>query len=396
MDKKNRTTKAGGSVRPTRGSASGPLLLQSSPVFGRLVTQLVNNREFVVVLGAGCSMPCGLPNFVTLKRKLLLQLSGRLVLRAEKSSLPDVDLQTFDAVWSNAHQADRREALLNVLPARADQLRGYYPLAELIKRGVFRMIVNYNIDTCLECALHSVRFDNFLLLVNGCYKPSFIQHSIEQPRLCTILKTHGDYRHGYYALSSREMLECYQELAPQLQQLTKKHLLIVGYSGNDYPFIRAIDCSTQGGEIWYINPTAPPDYLQQVMDIRASAGNFIPATFDDLFKSLEASLRRLSAEKIPPPKLKTAAKTASVKLRVLNKLGIHARSAALLVKTANKFSCDIFLEANGEKVNIKSAMALLLAAIGPGTEVTIIAEGHDCQQAIAELTIMFKRRFDEE
>ena len=81
---------------------------------------------------------------------------------------------------------------------------------------------------------------------------------------------------------------------------------------------------------------------------------------------------------------------------VLNKLGIHARPAAMFVKTANRFSCDIFVEKDGEKVNGKSIMGLMMLAAGPGSKVTVIANGHDASQALVELETLINRKFDEE
>jgi phosphocarrier protein HPr len=81
---------------------------------------------------------------------------------------------------------------------------------------------------------------------------------------------------------------------------------------------------------------------------------------------------------------------------VSNKLGIHARPAAMFVKTANRFSCDIFVEKDGEKVNGKSIMGLMMLAAGPGSTLTIYAEGQDASQAMAELELLIKRKFDEE
>ena len=81
---------------------------------------------------------------------------------------------------------------------------------------------------------------------------------------------------------------------------------------------------------------------------------------------------------------------------VSNKLGIHARPAALFVKTANRFTCDIFVEKDGEKVNGKSIMGLMMLAAGPGSRLTIHALGQDASQALAELEILIKRKFDEE
>src|SRR5215475_6729608 len=81
---------------------------------------------------------------------------------------------------------------------------------------------------------------------------------------------------------------------------------------------------------------------------------------------------------------------------VSNKLGIHARPAAMFVKTANRFSCDIFVEKEGEKVNGKSIMGLMMLAAGPGTKLTIHANGADASKALAEIEGLIKRKFDEE
>ena len=81
---------------------------------------------------------------------------------------------------------------------------------------------------------------------------------------------------------------------------------------------------------------------------------------------------------------------------VANKLGIHARPAAMFVKTANRFTCDIFVEKDGEKVNGKSIMGLMMLAAGPGSKLTVQAQGHDANQALAELEILINRKFDED
>jgi phosphocarrier protein len=93
---------------------------------------------------------------------------------------------------------------------------------------------------------------------------------------------------------------------------------------------------------------------------------------------------------------KTDGSVFSKELTILNKLGIHARPAALFVKTANKFACDIFVEKDGEKINGKSIMGLMMLAAGPGSKLTIHAIGPDALQAIAEIEALVKRKFDEE
>lgn len=81
---------------------------------------------------------------------------------------------------------------------------------------------------------------------------------------------------------------------------------------------------------------------------------------------------------------------------VANKLGIHARPAAMFVKTANRFSCDIFVEKDGEKVNGKSIMGLMMLAAGPGSKLLLHAEGHDAARAVVEIETLLRRKFDEE
>jgi len=81
---------------------------------------------------------------------------------------------------------------------------------------------------------------------------------------------------------------------------------------------------------------------------------------------------------------------------VPNKLGIHARPAALFVKTANRFDCDIFVEKDDETVNGKSIMGLMMLAAGPGSKLTVSCEGEDCAEALSEIEALIKRKFDEE
>ena len=93
---------------------------------------------------------------------------------------------------------------------------------------------------------------------------------------------------------------------------------------------------------------------------------------------------------------KTDGEFFTKELTISNKLGIHARPAAMFVKTANRFASDIFVEKDGEKINGKSIMGLMMLAAGPGSKLTLYARGDDALQAIAEIEALFKRKFDEE
>jgi phosphocarrier protein HPr len=98
----------------------------------------------------------------------------------------------------------------------------------------------------------------------------------------------------------------------------------------------------------------------------------------------------MSAKKLPDPRT-----ILTREFLVSNKLGIHARPAALFVKTANRFNCEIFVEKDGERVNGKSIMGLMMLAAGPGSKVMVSAQGADASQALIELEKIFKQKFDE-
>ena len=83
-------------------------------------------------------------------------------------------------------------------------------------------------------------------------------------------------------------------------------------------------------------------------------------------------------------------------LTVSNRLGIHARPAAMFVKIANRFHCDVFVEKDGEMVNGKSIMGLMMLAAGPGSQIRVQTDGADAAQAVTELELLIERKFDED
>jgi phosphocarrier protein len=83
-------------------------------------------------------------------------------------------------------------------------------------------------------------------------------------------------------------------------------------------------------------------------------------------------------------------------LVVQNKLGIHARPAALFAKTANRFKSDVFVEKDGETINAKSIMGLMMLAAGPGSKILIIAKGPDAVDAIKAIEDLLASKFGEE
>jgi phosphocarrier protein len=87
---------------------------------------------------------------------------------------------------------------------------------------------------------------------------------------------------------------------------------------------------------------------------------------------------------------------ASKELTIVNKLGLHARPAAMFVKTASRFKCDIWVEKDGEQVNGKSIMGLMMLAAGQGSKILVTAEGTDATKALGEIESIIEGKFHEE
>ena len=83
-------------------------------------------------------------------------------------------------------------------------------------------------------------------------------------------------------------------------------------------------------------------------------------------------------------------------LTVKNRAGIHARPAALIAQTANKFACEILLEKDSVSVNAKSIMGVITMAAGYNTTITLRASGEKEEEAAEALYQLFENKFEEE
>lgn len=83
------------------------------------------------------------------------------------------------------------------------------------------------------------------------------------------------------------------------------------------------------------------------------------------------------------------------KFVVKSKLGMHARPAALLVRTANKFKSEVTIQKGKHKVNGKSIMGVMMLAAGPGSHITVRVAGEDAQEAMDEIVKLFDTNFGE-
>ena len=92
---------------------------------------------------------------------------------------------------------------------------------------------------------------------------------------------------------------------------------------------------------------------------------------------------------------KPVQETLEQKFVVQNKLGLHARPAALIVQTANKFQSEITIQKGKQKINGKSIMGVMMLAAGEGTNVIIRIVGPDARKAMAAMAKLFQENFQE-
>ncbi|UCB53667.1 MAG: HPr family phosphocarrier protein [Candidatus Zixiibacteriota bacterium] len=83
-------------------------------------------------------------------------------------------------------------------------------------------------------------------------------------------------------------------------------------------------------------------------------------------------------------------------IQVTNKLGLHARPAAMLVQTASKFKSEIKLKKEDLEANAKSILSVMMLAAEVGSYVIIKAQGEDEEQAVEALAKLFEEKFGEE
>jgi phosphocarrier protein len=121
--------------------------------------------------------------------------------------------------------------------------------------------------------------------------------------------------------------------------------------------------------------------------------SFYPLT---VWKHSEYRVTKFPPQMTAPEADQSNAKN-SLELIVENKMGIHARPAAMIVRVANTYSGEVWVEKDDERVNGKSIMGLMMLAAGRGSKLTFLTEGpSDSALAMLEqLSDLFKRRFEE-
>jgi phosphocarrier protein len=88
--------------------------------------------------------------------------------------------------------------------------------------------------------------------------------------------------------------------------------------------------------------------------------------------------------------------TEVAEFMIVNRLGLHARAAAQLVQTANRFSSDVTIEKDGNEVNGKSIMGLLMLAAPQGSRITVTLSGEDAPEAMRVIGNLINDGFGED
>ncbi len=83
-------------------------------------------------------------------------------------------------------------------------------------------------------------------------------------------------------------------------------------------------------------------------------------------------------------------------ITVINRLGLHARPAAMFVRIASRYDSEVWVEKEGEQINGKSIMGLMMLAAGQGSKLIIRCEGSDADKVMEELEELIQNKFDEE
>jgi phosphocarrier protein HPr len=83
-------------------------------------------------------------------------------------------------------------------------------------------------------------------------------------------------------------------------------------------------------------------------------------------------------------------------ITIVNRLGLHARPAAMFVRIATRYRSEVWVEKEGEKINGKSIMGLMMLAAGQGSKLNICCEGPDADKVMEELEQLIQQKFNEE
>jgi phosphocarrier protein HPr len=91
-----------------------------------------------------------------------------------------------------------------------------------------------------------------------------------------------------------------------------------------------------------------------------------------------------------------AQKKIEKEITIINRLGLHARPAAMFVRIASRYRSEVWVEKEGEQINGKSIMGLMMLAAGQGSTLKIRCEGPDADRVMEDLEELIRQKFNED
>ena len=239
----------------------------------------------VLMLGAGASISSGVQPTQTIMEELVEKNA-----QGTEGSLDD----RFNQLWRGSSDSHRGLMLAPYLEKRPSI--GYQKLVELAQLEFFDVIITFNFDRLLEQAFDDAAYRDYRTLIRGETEPEAITKILEarHPRV-KILKMHGSVQSADLFLFAREeMLNYPPDLEHLVDNLTRRDIIICGYSFTDTCVIRAFNASKDSGAIYFVNPTGAVPGIKGFLIARRSQDKVIEGdtygTFDRFFTELHHEL----------------------------------------------------------------------------------------------------------
>lgn len=233
-----------------------------------------NGGSYILLLGAGCSVSSGCPSAKKLTERLIKD--NNLPLDPNKSTLQDVEGHLGRTIFN----LGIKDYFSSSCPSK-----GYWFLAELIKKGYFDLILTTNYDSCLEKTLAKVvNYDGFRVCIRGDISDDRIDELIKLPTpRIKIVKLHGDYQSRNMVVKPQDLWDLKPPLKDTLHNKIKERgIIIIGYSMHDSSVLRTLP-RDDNENFWYIDINPPDSITESILSgilvkdthmIHGDRGNF--------------------------------------------------------------------------------------------------------------------------
>jgi hypothetical protein len=253
----------------------------------RMRLKKANDEKFVLILGAGASIPSGVKPTQKLMEELLALYGKDLV----EGKVED----RFDKLWKRTGDDER---LLYLKPYLSnDPSPGYAKLANLIEAGYFDLALTFNFDDLVETSLDAIGFKGLQRIIRGetvdDQMAKLIQTSNKPFKL---VKLHGSLTStNHFFFDVNEMFQYPEPIKTLVANVTSRDLIMCGYAFRDFCVLNTF--AKEGGSIVCVNPAGVPDNLRGFLKPRRSEDMSIDVGFDDFFDELHKELLTAPAPK---------------------------------------------------------------------------------------------------